>query len=251
MSFVGKVVVVTGASSGIGAAAAILFCKEGAHVALVGRNEAKLKSTSEKCTKAGGKHIVINADVSKDDDAKRIINKTITDFGKLDILINNAGVGSQGSILDGNLMDSYDKLMGINLRAVIHLTELAAPHLIKTKGNIINISSIAGLSAVISASSMAYGVSKAAVIHFTKSAAAELAPSGVRVNVISPGPVKTDILEASGIKLSWDMVAPITALKRVSDAEEIADLILYIASDKARAITGANLVTDNGSLVKT
>ncbi|KAL4708347.1 hypothetical protein ACJJTC_011719 [Scirpophaga incertulas] len=149
---------------------------------------------SDACTQAGGKHIVIKADVSKDEEAKEIVHQTIAEFGKLDILINNAGISPRGCILDGKLLQSYDDLVNINFRAVLHLTSLAAPHLIKTKGNIVNVSSVTGMR-VPSTFFMAYACVKAALNHFTLGAAAELAPSGVRVNAVSPGPVVTDLLE--------------------------------------------------------
>jgi NAD(P)-dependent dehydrogenase (short-subunit alcohol dehydrogenase family) len=249
MSFANKVVLVTGASSGIGAAAAILFCKEGAHVALVGRNEAKLDNTSGKCAQAGGKHILIKADVSNDDDARRIVRETINKFGRLDILVNNAGVIVFGSIIDGTVLDAFDQVMPVNLRAVVHLTALAAPHLIKTKGNIINISSVAG-QGVVNTAFTAYATTKAALDHFTRGSALELAPSGVRVNAISPGPVDTDLYTNSGSTMEKELDGIVTPLGRVSNSEEIADLVLFIASDKARGITGSVYVTDNGVLVK-
>ncbi|CAG9791676.1 unnamed protein product [Diatraea saccharalis] len=247
MSFSGKVVIVTGASSGIGAAVAVMFCKEGASVALVARNEKKLMDVSVKCSLVGGKHIIIKADVSNDEDAKRIISETVTKFGQLDVLVNNAGIIAFGSILEGTILETYDKIMKINLRAIVHLTMLAAPHLVKTKGNIINISSIAG-SIVVDSFFSAYCCSKAGLDHFTRSTAAELAASGVRVNAISPGPVVTDIFDNAGF--TPDLVSKLqTPLGRVSQSEEIADLILYLASDKANGITGSNIVSDNGCML--
>ncbi|CAH0402590.1 unnamed protein product [Chilo suppressalis] len=249
MNLLGKVVIVTGASSGIGAKTAEFFCREGANVTLVARNKTKLKKTSEKCGAVGGKHIVIVGDVAKDEDTKRIIDNTIKEFGKLDVLVNNAAVGSYGNILDGTFMKSYDSSVDINLRAVLQLTCLAAPYLVKTKGNIVNISSIAGITAPKSTVG-AYGLLKAALIHFSKIAAGELASSGIRVNTISPGPVYTDIIENSGGSFTFDNLRHATLLNRISEPDEIADLILYLASDKAKGITGSNFVVDNGSLLK-
>ncbi|CAG5049601.1 unnamed protein product [Parnassius apollo] len=142
MSFTGKVVFISGARSGIGAAAAIEFAKQDADVVIIGRNEAKMNNVYKQCETHGKKPLVIKADISKDKEAKAAINKTIDKFGKLDILVNNAGIMRLGSILYGNLLESHDEVMSTNLRVVMHLTTLAAPHLIKTKGNIINISSI-------------------------------------------------------------------------------------------------------------
>ncbi|MBH0219563.1 SDR family NAD(P)-dependent oxidoreductase, partial [Listeria monocytogenes] len=181
-----------GASSGIGAATAIKFAEEGAKVALVGRNQEKLNNVAKKC----GNPLIIAADVSKDEDAKRVIEETLRYFGGIDVLVNNAGIVSRTNIQDNGVIPVYDRIMSTNLRAVVVLTHLAAPHIVKTKGNIVNISSVAGYR--IFQESFAYCTSKAGLDHFTRAVALELAPHGVRVNVINPGPVKTDIIENMG-----------------------------------------------------
>ncbi|CAH0402589.1 unnamed protein product [Chilo suppressalis] len=251
MNLQGKVVIVTGAGSGTGANTAEFFCKEGANVVLVDVNETNLKNISVKCSNAGGKHILIVADVAKDEDAERIIGDTIKDFGKLDVLVNNAAVGRYGSILDGTFMQSFDNAVDINLRAVLNLTCLAAPHLVKTKGNVVNIASVSGIDLIKSISGVlgAYSVLKAAVIHFAKIAAAELGSKGIRVNAVSPGPVRTNLINNSAAPFSLDQLKEDTLLNRISEPDEIADLVLYLASDKAKGITGSNYVVDNGNLL--
>ncbi|CAG9559397.1 unnamed protein product [Danaus chrysippus] len=245
MSFKGKVVIVTGASSGIGAAVAKEFSSEGAQVVMVGRNEAKLSAVAAECDKP----LVIRADVANDDDARRIIDETIKKFGKLDVLVNNAGMGSNAAtLLEGDIMKDYDKLMSINLRAVVHLTKLAAPHLIKTKGNIVNISSVAGTLTPIIPTAINYCVTKAGLNHFSACAALELGRKGVRVNTVSPGPVKTDFVENAKMELNTSFIKKITILERISESDEIADLVLFLASDKARGITASNFVSDNGAI---
>ncbi|KAM3956979.1 3-oxoacyl-[acyl-carrier-protein] reductase FabG-like [Aphomia sociella] len=249
MSFANKVVIVTGASSGIGAATAVLFAKEGANVVLVGRNEIKLSNVAGQCARSGNTPLVVKAEMSNDDNVKRIVNETIDKFGKLDVLVNNAGMTVLGGILNGNILKAYDETMAINTRAVIHLTTLAAPHLVKTKGNIINVSSVAGKQ-VLGIGNNAYEISKAALDHFTRGAALELATAGVRVNSVSPGPVITDILDNCGISMfSWDAMSSMNPLKRCSEPEEIAEIIIYLASEKAKGITGSDYVSDNGSLL--
>ncbi|CAG4968039.1 unnamed protein product [Parnassius apollo] len=250
MSFVDKVVLVTGASSGIGAATAILFAKEGANVTLVGRNEVKLKNVVEQCEKYGKKHLLIKADISNDEEAVNVIKKTIDTFGKLDILVNNAGICRFTSILDENLMKVYDETLNTNLRAHVYITNLAAPHLIKTKGSIVNISSTAGSSISMSSRTLPYFISKAALDQFSRGVALELAQYGVRVNTISPGPVRTDIFENANAPITVDSFQKMTALNRVAEPEEIAELILYLSGDKAKSITGSNYVSDNGYLLK-
>ncbi|XP_014368227.2 3-oxoacyl-[acyl-carrier-protein] reductase FabG [Papilio machaon] len=250
MSFKDKVVFISGASSGIGAATAIEFTKEGANVVINGRNETKLKNVYQQCEKHGKKPFIIKADISKDDEAKSAIEETIKQFGKLDILVNNAGFTKPGSILDGNLLKSYDEVMSTNVRAAMHLTALAAPHLIKTKGNIVNVSSISGSSMPVKPQLISYCVSKAAIDHFTRCAALELSEHGVRVNAVSPGPVITDFRRNAGVGEDITERENLTALKRISESIEIADLILFLASDKAKGITGSNYVSDNGCLIK-
>lgn len=247
MSFKGKVVIVTGASSGIGAATAIKFSAEGANVVLIARNEAKLADIAKKCKNP----LTLRADVSKDEDCQKIIDETIKKFGQIDVLVNNAGTGlGTNGLIGGIDMKGYDQIMSVNLRSAIHLTGLAVPYLIKSKGNIINISSVAGKMPPSKPEFMFYSISKAGMDHFTVCAAAELGKHGVRVNTVSPGPVVTDFLDNSDLNFKWDDTKHLTILNRVSQAGEIADLVIFLASDKAVAITGSDFVTDNGALVK-
>ncbi|XP_049694232.2 17-beta-hydroxysteroid dehydrogenase 14-like [Helicoverpa armigera] len=250
MSFQDKVVIVTGSSSGIGAAIAIKFAEEGAKVTLVGRNQEKLNNVAKKC----GKPLVLVADVTKDEDAKRIVDETLRVFGKLDILVNNAGIANATGIQAEHAMAVFDKVISTNLRSVVYLTHLAAPHLVKTKGNIVNISSAVAFR-VFSKEAFPYCTSKAALDHFSRAVALELASSGVRVNTVNPGPVVTDIIENLGATkeqqaTTFKRMTDMTALNRISDPEEIADLVLFVASDKAKAITGSSYVSDNGVLLE-
>ncbi|KAI5635975.1 short chain dehydrogenase domain-containing protein [Phthorimaea operculella] len=146
MSFLNKVAIVTGGSSGIGASIAAKLSAEGAFVAIVGRNLTKLAAVSEKCKHNKNKPLVIAGDITHDDTAKKIISETVNKFGKIDILVNNAGATNlEPSILYPKALQEFDNLMNLNVRLVVNLTNLAAPHLVTSKGNIINISSIAGL----------------------------------------------------------------------------------------------------------
>ncbi|XP_069355600.1 uncharacterized oxidoreductase SERP2049-like [Maniola hyperantus] len=240
-----KVAIVTGASSGIGAAVAIALSAEGASVVIVGRNQAKLAATAARCTNA----LAIQADVTNDDDAQKIIHQTVKKFGKIDVLVNNAGSAKLANVFDKNIMAAYDFTMNVNLRAVFRMTSLAIPYLMKTKGNIVNISSVSGHNTQFTQSLISYSVSKAALSHFGACLAADLAPHGVRVNTISPGPVTTDLLENFGMSANWDAFKSKSVLGKVSEPQEIADLALFIASDKGKSITGSNIFSDNGCMI--
>ncbi|XP_030025308.2 2-(R)-hydroxypropyl-CoM dehydrogenase-like [Manduca sexta] len=254
MNFNDKVIFVTGGSSGIGAAIAVKFAAHGAKVAIVGRNETKLKNVSVECERSGSKPLIIIADVARDGDADKAISATITHFGKIDVLVNNAGITGYSSIVTNDTMVLFDRIMSVNLRAAVFITHLTVPYLIETKGNIINVSSIASTCAL-SKGHYAYCTSKAALDHFSRCIALELAPQGVRVNTVNPGPVKTDIIENTGTPEAflgdvWEKYKNIMPLKRIGEPEEIADLVMFLASDKARGITGGSFISDNGTLLR-
>ncbi|CAH2240051.1 3-oxoacyl-[acyl-carrier-protein] reductase FabG-like [Pararge aegeria] len=246
MSFKNKVVIVTGASSGIGAATAVEFSSQGAKVIMVGRNETKLTKVASKCSHP----LVLLADMAKDEDVKRIVDQTIKKFGQIDIVVNNAGLSRNGGLLEDNIMEAYDTIMNVNVRGLVYLTSLAAPYLAKTKGNVVNISSAAAFFTPPIAGAISYYISKAAVCHFGACAAAELAPYGIRVNTVSPGPVKTDLFENCNIDIKYKDFEKLVALGRVSEPKEIADVILFLASDKAKGITGSDFLADNGMVIK-
>ncbi|XP_026740266.1 uncharacterized protein LOC113502779 [Trichoplusia ni] len=251
MSFKNKVVLITGGGAGIGAATAEEFAKEGANVAIVARTEVNLNEVAQKCEKHGVKVLTITADVSKENEVNTIVQKTIDKFGQLDVLINNAAMYVSLPITSPDTLPTYHKVLATNLQPVVQLTNLAAPYLAKTKGNIINISSVLGKSCLQYPKFTLYGMSKAALDYFSKGSALELAPSGIRVNVVSPGPVNTAMLAgAGGSNRTNDDNLNLTILNRISEPVEVADLILFLASDKAKGITGAYYNIDNGTLVK-
>ncbi|KAK4309350.1 hypothetical protein Pmani_019011 [Petrolisthes manimaculis] len=204
----GKIAIITGASSGIGAATAIKFSQLGATLCITGRNADNLKSVAEKCSNGSGNTVpplIVQGDVTKDSDTHAIVDAAVQRFGRLDILVNNAGILELGGI-DNTSMEQYDRLMNTNIRSMYQLTMLATPHLINTKGNIVNVSSVNGIRAFPGV--LAYCVSKAAVDQFTKCVALELASKQVRVNSVNPGVVVTELQKRGG--LSEDVYAQTT-----------------------------------------
>jgi len=251
MSLKGKVAVITGASSGIGAGIALEFARNGANLVIGGRNAEQLQETKNKCIQAGLKEnqvVSVVGDVAEERIVKEFVNAAITNFNQLDIVVNNAGFSIPTTALEGKIED-FDKVHNVNLRAAIAITLDALPHLIKTKGNVINISSVCSWVPIIG--SLAYCVSKAGLDMFTKSLAFEVAPQGVRVNSINPGGVETNIMRTMNMtpdqsKEMWEGFGKFHPIGRIGNVQEIADSALFLASDKATFITGQILAVDGG-----
>ncbi|XP_012221524.1 3-oxoacyl-[acyl-carrier-protein] reductase FabG [Linepithema humile] len=246
MSFAGKVVLITGASSGIGAATAVHLAQLGASLSITGRNKDNLNKVAEQCGQS--KPLIVTGELTNEKDVENIIDSTIKHYGKLDVLVNNAGVLEGGSIETTNL-EQYDRVFNINVRSVYHLTTLAVPHLIKTKGNIVNVSSVTGLRSF--PNCLAYCMSKSAVDQFTHCVALELAPKQVRVNAVNPGVIVTNLHHSSGmtkdqLQTFFEHSKDTHALGRTGDATEVAKTIAFLASNDASFITGATLPVDGG-----
>ena len=244
-NFVGKSVMVTGATSGIGLSVARAFRSNGARVAAVGRNQVAL---DELYTADGNEVLRIAADVTDIDVIGRAVKDVIKRFGRLDVLVNAAGHISSGTIENTDLA-AWDALMNVNLRAPFQLMQLCAPHLIETQGNIVNISSVTGLRSFPGV--LAYCVSKAGLDQLTRCAALELAAKKVRVNAVNPGVVVTDIHKRGGMDEEayakfLEHSRTTHPLGRVGNPLEIADLVLFLASEKASWITGATYSIDGG-----
>lgn len=243
-----KIALVTGASSGIGRATALKFAGAEARIALVGRDGEALEAVAGEIAKIGGESFVIAADVTREADAERAMAGTVERFGGLDVLVNAAGGLSSGTV-EETTFAVWDGMMNVNLRAVFHLMQLAIPHLEKREGNIVNVSSVTGLRAFPGV--LAYCVSKAGVDQLTRCAALELAGKKIRVNAVNPGVVRTEVHRRSG--MSEEAYAKFLEhsrgthpLGRVGEAEEVADLILFLASERAAWITGATYSIDGG-----
>lgn len=242
----GKVVLVTGASSGIGRATALLFAKRKATVVAVGRNQSELVSLSDEATKGSLRSHL--ADLTEQSQIERLVNETIDNHGQIDVLVNSAGIIKMGSI-ETTTLDDWDKLMQINLRSIFQLTQICTPYIAATKGNIVNVSSVAGMRSF--PNLLAYCVSKAAIDQFTQCTALDLASQGVRVNAVSPGVVVTNLHSRSGMEDEayqnfLEHSKQTHPLGRVGTPEEVAELICYLASDKAGWITGAVYSIDGG-----
>lgn len=248
MDFTGKVVIITGASAGIGASCALHFAKLSAKLALVGRNQKNLESVADQCQQANGSApLIIVADISVEENIPRIVNETIDKYGRLDVLVNNAGIVLMGGVTGD--VNNFDRMIATNVRGPYLLTQQAIPHLVKTKGNIVNVSSI--VSTVPMPAMMSYCMTKAALDMFTKCVALELADKGVRVNSINPGPVGTDLFKAAGFdehsnKKLYDSMAATMPLKKYARSEDVAKLVVFVASDSAGCITGSHHEVDCG-----
>lgn len=248
-TFNGKVFLITGASSGIGAGAAVYFSKLGALVALVGRNEENLKKAAAECQVNGKSPFIIVADVTKD--AEKIISNTIEHFGKLNVLVNNAGISGHNTLATATL-DQFDTTINTNVRSIYHLSMLALPHLIKTKGNIVNISSVVSLRTL--PGRLVYSMSKAALDQFTKCVALELAPQGVRVNSVNPGLIVTDFHKRSGMneeqyEAMLKRASEVYPLKRYGYVDDVCGAIAYLASDNSSFVTGTFMPVEGGLLL--
>lgn len=249
--FKNKVVLITGASSGIGAETALEFAKLGAKLAITGRNKKNLDEVAKHCEELSTeklKPLIIVADMNKEDDVENIMSSVIDLFKQLDVLVNNAGILESGTI-ETTSLDQYDRVMNTNVRGPFHLTMLAAPHLAKTKGNIVNVSSVVGIRSFPNV--LAYCMSKSALDQFTRCVSLELAPKGVRVNAVNPGVITTGIhmkstMNEAEYQVFLKKCEETHALGRAGDAKEVSSVIVFLASDAASNITGATLPVDGG-----
>ena len=254
MEFEGKVALVTGAGSGIGRAIAMRFAGEGAHVSVVDLVEKGGEETVEMIKSALGSATFVHADVSNALDAKNSISTTLKAFGRLDTLVNNAGIELAGTVVDLPEQD-WDKVMGVNLKGVFLMSKFAVPELFKTKGTIVNIASVAGLTTYQRAT--AYSASKAGVISLTRTMALDHASGGIRVNCVCPGAIATALHEKYVRELDDDVRESYVKkqvldhpIGRIGRPEEIANAVLFLASAKSSFMTGAALVMDGGFLAK-
>jgi NAD(P)-dependent dehydrogenase (short-subunit alcohol dehydrogenase family) len=252
MRFLNKRALVTGGASGIGRAVVERFVAEGAAVAIADLDGEAARTVTAELRARGARAVAVIGDVSRTDDAARMVAEAVAFLGGLDILINNAGIETVGSVTSAD-DEEWERQIAVNLNGVYRMSRFAIPEIIRAGGGaIVNIASVGGLVAVREFS--AYGASKAAVIQLTRSMAADYAEYGIRVNCVCPGPVETPLLDRACRRVQEgrspeevrQMYAGLTLLKRIARPEEIAACVAFLASDEASYVTGAILVADGG-----
>jgi NAD(P)-dependent dehydrogenase (short-subunit alcohol dehydrogenase family) len=247
----GRVSVITGAGSGIGEATSILFAREGAKIVVVDIDDTSGNRTVSKIKQARRDGMFIHADVTKESDMERVVDETVSKWGKLDIMYNNAGIILVKQLIESTVSE-WDRLMDVNLKGLFLGSKYAAKHMISRKaGSIINTASIYGITGA--SHYVPYCTTKGGAIAFTKALALELAPYKVRVNCICPGVISTPMFE--GELAAWNKIQPRDnksvfeaqhPIGRFGEPLDIANAALYLASDESSFVTGTALVVDGG-----
>lgn len=245
---INKVAIVTGASSGIGRATSALLSRQGAQVVAFGRSESDLNALRDETRNGDGGIKVHLGDITETSQVDRLISETVESFGRIDVLVNSAGIIKNGSI-ETTTLDDWDKMLNINLRSIFYAMQKCVPHLKATKGNVVNVSSVTGTRAFPNV--LAYCVSKAGTDQLTRCAALELAPMGIRVNAVNPGVVVTNLHRRGGMsEVDYEKFVANARnthpIGRAGDPEEVAELICFLASERAGWITGATYEIDGG-----
>lgn len=248
-TFTNKVVIVTGGVSGIGRAAALAFAKRGAKVAVADWTENQ--ETVELITASGGEAIFIKCDVSKADDVKAMVDKTVATFGRLDYAFNNAGIEGATAPTKDCTEENWDKTIGVNLKGIWLCMKYEIPEILKQgKGAIVNCASVAGLVGF--GGLPAYVASKHGVVGLTKTAALECAQLGIRVNAVCPGVIQTPMIDrlTGTNKEAIDQFTKLEPVGRFGQPEEIANAVVWLCSDKASFVTGHAMAVDGGFVAK-
>ena len=253
MSLAGKVAIVTGSGSGIGRATAQLFAREGAKVTVVDRDKASGKQTAESICAESGEAAFCYADVSKSSDIEKAVDTTVERYGKLDVLVNNAAVQIMAKLVDTS-EEVWDQIQNINLKGVFLGCKFAIPAMLQAGGgSIVNIASVLGF--VGDPDLAAYCAAKGGVIALTKVAALTYGSQGIRVNCICPGDVETPLVQAyfdkdsDPARLRREVYSKY-ALRRIATPNEVANAVLFLASDASSFVTGSTLVVDGALTVK-
>uniref|UniRef100_A0A914DVM2 Uncharacterized protein n=1 Tax=Acrobeloides nanus TaxID=290746 RepID=A0A914DVM2_9BILA len=247
----GKVVIITGSSSGIGQAAAVAFAAKGASVTIHGRSIDGLQRTikllkAKKCD--SDRILMVQGNIENKETCHKLIDDTIEKFGRIDILVNNAGIAGKQGEKDPLSIENYEYTFDVNLKSVIIMTKLATPYLQKTKGNIVNISSVAGIRA--SSFFPYYSMAKAGLDHFCRNMSSILAEKGIRINNLNPGGTETDFqskIAPNGKEMVSQWAKKNVPMGRMGTSQEMAKAIVFIATE-ATYMTGSTIVIDGGVL---
>jgi NAD(P)-dependent dehydrogenase (short-subunit alcohol dehydrogenase family) len=251
----GKVALITGGGVGIGAAIAKAFVAEGAKIVVTGRRKEKLEAFA--ATLPAGTCAVHSGDIRKPDEAEAMVEAAIKAFGKLNVLVNNAGIDPPGTVTEIPI-DQWLAVINTNLNGTFYMTRFAIPKLIEQGGgSIVNLSSLAGVRAI--PAMPAYSASKAGLIGLTNAVALDYGPKGIRVNIISPGATATDMLknqmkgladsQGTDVYGALGLLTRFNPIKRACEPDEIAPLAVFLASDESAYITGQNFLIDGGATV--
>jgi NAD(P)-dependent dehydrogenase (short-subunit alcohol dehydrogenase family) len=249
--FMGKKVIVTGGASGIGRAAVRLFAEEGASVAIFDRDELEGQTLADEIKSQGGDALFVSIDVSLADECARAVRKVIDAFGKVDVLVNNAGIISRTNAITMSV-EEWDRVMAVNVKSVFLLGKYVVPLMIEAGGgSIVNVGSGWGLTG--GRNAIAYCASKAAVVNMTRAMALDHGHQNIRANCVCPGDTDTSMLKREARALGQDEEAFLAdaadrPLGRIGSPEEVAQAILFLASDSSSYITGTTLVVDGGGL---
>ncbi|MBV8451822.1 MAG: glucose 1-dehydrogenase [Deltaproteobacteria bacterium] len=248
-----KVAIVTGAGSGIGWATTALFAREGALLILNDIDRQSLEKVSAQI--AQGKKQTVVGDIAREETARRLTEEAMAAFGRIDVLVNNAGIHFLKDVTDMSV-DEWDRLMDINLKSMFLCCKHVIPHMLKRKkGSIVNLASISSFigQEMDGVSTFAYNITKAGALQLTTSLASRYAAEGIRVNCVCPGNVETNILKrgtAEQVAEFWRQAARVEPIGRNAQPEEIANAILFLASDEASFVTGCPLLVDGGYLAR-
>ncbi len=249
-----KVAIITGAGAGIGEATALRFAEEGARLVLADYNGEAAERVRKRLAVSGSKAIAIASDISKEDDARAISERAVSEFGAIDILVNNAADFTTFSVEDATQAD-WHRVLNVNVIGTATVSKYAIPHIRKQgKGSIVNLASMSGIIA--QPNFVTYNSSKGAILTMTRCMALDLAKDNIRVNSVCPGCVYTTATEREWIRMGltkeeWTaQMAPAHMLNRVGEAREVANAILFLASDEASFITAAHLMVDGGYVWK-
>lgn len=242
-----KIALVTGAGSGIGEATALLFAGNGASVVLADMDTAGADRVLALVEREGGKGFVVKTDVSKPAECERLVSETVKRYGRLDIAVNNAGIGGPAAPVGEYPIDGWDRVIAINLSGVFYGMRYQIPAMLKNGGgSIVNIASILGKVGF--PLSSAYVSAKHGVVGLTENAALEYATQGIRVNAVGPGFIRTPLLDKNLSEEQMKGIAAMHPMQRLGTASEVAELILWLASDRSSFVTGSYYNVDGGYL---